>query len=106
VWKIVEFIKSGCEEWGELQIDEASLRRHVEEMLDLEREPPDLAPVEIVERYVRFILSIEVTVTGDNETVTGYLGTEEEIRTAAGWAWVLFHDFFGETRQLATRTAT
>ncbi len=37
-----------------------------------------------------------MTVTGDNETVTGYLGTEEEIRTAAGWAWVLFHDFFGE----------
>jgi hypothetical protein len=92
VWKIVEFIKGGCEKFGEPQIDEASLHRHVKEMLDLEREPPKLAPAEIVEEHVRIIFSIEV---GD-ETTTGPLGTKEEIRTAAHWAWVLFHDFFGE----------
>jgi hypothetical protein len=38
LWKIVEFIKFDCEEWGEpLQIDEAGLYRHVKEMLDLEQ---------------------------------------------------------------------
>jgi hypothetical protein len=99
VQKIVEFIKTDYEEWGgELQIDEASLFRHVEEMLDLEREPPESAPAEIAEEHVRSILAWEVTVTdmADNETRTGRLATEEEIRTAADWAWVIFRDFFGE----------
>ena len=37
-----------------------------------------------------------MTVTRDNETTTGHVGSPAEIRTAAHWAWVLFHDFFGE----------
>jgi hypothetical protein len=96
VWKIVEFIKIDHEEWGEPQIDEASLYRHVEEMLDLEREPPVSAPAEIVERYIEDILSIEWTVTVDNETATGHDGSRTEIWAAAHWAWVLFRDLYGE----------
>jgi len=99
VHKIVDLIKMDCEKWGSgLQINDASLYHHVEEMLDLEREPPELAPAEIVEKHFEDIFSIEVTVTDldDNETTTGHLGLPTEIRTAADWAWVLFRDFFGE----------
>ena len=87
VRKIVDFIKTGCEEWGgELQIahDEASFYRHVAEMLDAGREPPELAPAEIVEEHFKISSSIDP------------LSTPTEIRTAAHWAWVLFHDLFGE----------
>ncbi|SRR6266566_7039626 len=96
VWKIVEFIKIGCEEWGEPRIDEASLYRHVEEMLDLKREPPELAPAKIVEMYVEDILDIEWTVTIDNETTTGHDGSRTEIWAAADWAWLIFRDLFGQ----------
>ena len=83
VWKIVEFIKVDCEEWGgELQINEASLYRHVEEMLDLEREPPVSAPVGIVERRIA---------AADWARVD-----DAEIRIAADWDWTIFHDLFGE----------
>jgi hypothetical protein len=97
VWKIVKLLEKMCEEESaNLRIDEASLYRHVREMLDLGREPSDLAPVEIVERHIEVILGIEWTVTGDNETTTGRLGSRTEIWAAAEWAWVLFRDFFGE----------
>jgi hypothetical protein len=99
VWKIVEYIKHEYEEWGgDPQIDEASLYRHVEEMLDLEREPPELAPAEIVEKEVRLIFCVEVEVTDtvDNETTRGHLGSPTEIQAAAHWAWLIFRDFFGE----------
>jgi hypothetical protein len=96
VWKIVKFIKRDCEEWGEPQIDEASLYRHVEEMLDLEREPLESPPAEIVEKHIEDILDIEWTVTADNETTTGHSGSRTEIWAAAEWAWVLFRDLFGE----------
>jgi len=99
VHKIVDHIKFECEDWGgDLQIDEPSLYRHVEQMLDLEQEPPDLAPVEVVEDQVRLIscIKIEVTDLTDNETTTGRRGSRAEIAAAAKWAWVLFHDFFGE----------
>lgn len=106
VWKFVEVIKSGCEEWGEPQTDEVSLRRHVKEMLDLEREPPELAPAEIVEEYVEDIFSIELTVTADNQTTTGHLGSWTEIRAAAEWAWASFATSLESIRQPATRRGT
>jgi hypothetical protein len=97
MWKIVEFLKIGCEEWGELQVDEASLHRHVGEMLELEREPPELAPEETVEQQVELISSIQWTVTVGNEITPPMCGgSPMQIQTAAKWAWVLFHDFFGE----------
>jgi hypothetical protein len=99
VRKIVEILKLDCEEWGgELQIDEMSLYRHVKEMLDLKRESSESAPAEIVEKYVKSIRAITITITNiaDGETATGHRGTEQEIRIAANWAWTLFHDFFGE----------
>ena len=57
----------------------------------MERKPPVTAPAEIVEQQVLDILFTDV---GHGN----HLGTEaeEEIRTAADWAWVLFRDFFGE----------
>jgi len=98
VWKIVELIKHDYEEWGgERQIDELSLYRHVEEMLALEREPPDLAPTEIVEQQVQTVSLFTMSITApDGETRTGPIGSPVEIAAAAKWAWVLFHDFFGE----------
>jgi hypothetical protein len=98
VWRIVEYLKEVCgEEYGgDRRIDEVSLYRHVEEMLDLERKPPHLAPGKIVEKQVRAILDIEVTVTVDSVAKTGHLASRTEIWTAAEWAWVLFRDFFGE----------
>jgi hypothetical protein len=95
VWKIVEYIKGGCEKYGDPQIDEASLYRHVEEMLDLEREPPESAPAEIVdERYVENI-----------RAATG-LVTEKEVRTAADWAWVIFATSLESIHQPVTTMAT
>ena len=115
VWKIVEYIKMDYEEWGSggPQINEASLYRHVEEMLDLEREPPVSAPAEIVERYVELIVDITCSVieSTDPPTAADWARVNDiaeaqaaatrtaraaEIRIAANWAWTLFHDFFGE----------
>ena len=101
VWKIVEFIKQHYAEGvegGLPPIDEVSLYRHVEGMLDLEQEPPESAPAKVAAKHVEDILAIKVTITNiaDNETTTGRLGTEEEIRIAADWAWVLFRDLYGE----------
>jgi hypothetical protein len=114
LWKIVEHIKFDYEEWGgEPRIDEASLYRHVEEMLDLEREPPMSAPAEIVERYVELIVDITCFAIESTEPPTAADVTRgadiaqaqaaatrtaraAEIRIAAHWAWILFHDFFGE----------
>ncbi|SRR6266545_935230 len=99
VEKIVRCLKVACEEDCDLQqIDEVSLYRHVREMLDLEREPPELAPAEIVEEQVRLISGIEWTITdiATGETATGRHGSPTQIRAAAKWAWVLFRDFFGE----------
>jgi hypothetical protein len=87
VSKIVEFIKYEYEKWGgDPQIDEASLCRHVEEMLDLEQKPPELAPAEIVEEQVQLIGDIEWEVTVDNETTRGCSGSPTQIRAAAHWA--------------------
>jgi hypothetical protein len=97
VWKLVKVIKRMCEEESaNLRIDEASLYRHVEEMLDLNGETPDLAPVKIVEEQIEDILGIEWTITVDDETTTGHAGTWTESWAAAQWAWVLFRDLFGE----------
>ena len=113
VWKIVEFIKFEHEEWGPPQVDEASLYRHVEEMLDLERKPPESAPAGIVERCVEDIVDITWSVIESAEPPTAAdwarvndiaeaqaaatrTARAAEIRIAADWAWVLFHDLFGE----------
>jgi hypothetical protein len=114
LWKIVEHIKMDYEEWGgEPQIDETSLYRHVEEMLDLEREPPVSAPAEIVEQCVGEIVDITWSIIESTEPPTAAdwarvsdiaeaqaaatrTARAAEIRTAANWAWVIFHDFFGE----------
>jgi hypothetical protein len=116
VWKIVESIKRHYAEGveGELPpIDEASLYRHVEEMLDLEREPPVSALAEIAERCVEDIVDITCSVIESTEPPTAAdwarvndiaeaqaaatrTARAAEIRIAANWAWTLFHDLFGE----------
>jgi hypothetical protein len=92
LWKIVEHIKMDYEEWGgEPQIDETSLYRHVEEMLDLEREPPVSAPAEIVEQCVGEIVDITWSIIESTEPPT-----------AADWARV---SDIAEAQAAATRTA-
>ncbi len=92
MWQIVKYIKRDCEEWsGELQIDEASLYRHVREMLDLEREPPVSAPAGIVEMCVEDIVDLTWSVIESDEPPT-----------AADWARV---DDTAEAQAAATRMA-
>jgi hypothetical protein len=109
VWKIVEYIKHEYEEWGgDPQIDEASLYRHVEEMLDLEREPPELAPAEIVEKEVRLIFCVEVEVidTVDNETTRGTSDLQRRFRPQRTGPGLSFATSLESIHQPATRTAT
>jgi hypothetical protein len=83
VSKIAKLIKMDCEEWGPPpQIDEAGLYRHVRQMLDLERKPPESAPAKVVEEHVQLL--------------DFGCRTEDEIRSAADWAWTFFHDLFAE----------
>jgi len=109
VHKIVDHIKFECEDWGgDLQIDEPSLYRHVEQMLDLEQEPPDLAPVEVVEDQVRLISCIKIEVTDLTTTKPrrGVADHGRKLQPQPNGLGSSFMTSLASIRQPATRTAT
>jgi len=92
IWRVGDFLTRGAEEHGVLQVDEASLYRHVHIPLAAGWDGPLMTtPREVTEICAKDIglATFKASVSGSKP---GPLATSEQAQAAAEWAYIIFCD--------------